>query len=110
MAAARESLPNPLLERVDLIRFDEATLIDCKNSILKHLFEDETFVEKYGRHVNLVESEFLSYMALHLAQGGKPQRACKYLKDSMLLQPSSIFSRRFLAVVKHIILSTFKSN
>ncbi|HEY3027438.1 MAG TPA: glycosyltransferase [Pyrinomonadaceae bacterium] len=88
---------------------NEAALLNCMNLTLKYLFEDPVFVEKYGRYRKLLENEFLSYTALHLAQGGKPRRACRYLKDSILIQPSSIFSRRFLAVVRFIILSTLKS-
>lgn len=95
-------------EQRSVLTFDEATLVACKHSILRHLFEDETFVEKYGRHMNLIEQEFLSYTALHLALSHQWRRACKYLKDSTLMRPSSIFSRRFLAVVRHIILGSLK--
>ncbi|SRR6266516_384269 len=89
---------------------DESVLLNCMNLTLKYLFEDPVFVEKYGRYRKLVENEFLSYTALHLAQGGKPRRACKYLKDSIFVRPLSVFSRRFLAIVRFIILNTLKSN
>ncbi len=89
---------------------DESALLNCMNLTLKYLFEDPVFVETYGRYRKLVENEFLSYTALHLAQGGKPRRACKYLKDSILVRPLSVFSRRFLAIVRFIILNTLKSN
>jgi glycosyltransferase involved in cell wall biosynthesis len=88
---------------------DEAALLHRKDLTLKYLFEDAVFVEKYGRYRKLVEQEFLSYMALHLALAREPRRACKYLKDSVLLLPSSVFRRRFLAVVKHIVFNSLKS-
>ncbi|HEX8491230.1 MAG TPA: glycosyltransferase [Pyrinomonadaceae bacterium] len=87
----------------------EAALLNRKDLTLKYLFEDEAFVEKYGRRKRIIENEFLSYIALHLALSGAPRRACKYLKDSVIVLPSSVFRRRFLAVVKHVILNSRKS-
>lgn len=88
---------------------DEAALLQRKDLTLKYLFADEVFVKKYGRRRKVIENEFLSYMALHLAMGGKPRRASKYLKDSVRVQPLSVFRRRFLAVVKHIVFNSLKS-
>jgi glycosyltransferase involved in cell wall biosynthesis len=88
---------------------EEAALLKRKDLTLKYLYEDEAFVEKYGRRRRIIENEFLSYIALHLALSGASRRACKYLKDSVLVLPSSIFRRRFLAVVKHVILNSRKS-
>jgi glycosyltransferase involved in cell wall biosynthesis len=88
---------------------DEAALLNRKRLTLKYLFEDAVFVEKFGRQRKLIENEFLSYIALHLALAREPRRACKYLKDSVLLLPSSVFRRRFLAVVKHIVFNSLKS-
>jgi glycosyltransferase involved in cell wall biosynthesis len=87
----------------------EAALLRRKDLTLKYLFEDAAFVEKYGRKRRVIENEFLSYMALHLALGGERVRARKYLVDSVRVQPSSIFRRRFLAVVKHLIFNSRKS-
>jgi glycosyltransferase involved in cell wall biosynthesis len=89
---------------------DERALLNRKDLTLKYLFEDEAFVKKYGRPSRrIIENEFLSYMALHLAMNGEAGRACKYLKDSVRVQPSSVFRRRFLAVVKHIVFNSRKS-
>lgn len=88
---------------------EEAALLKRKDLTLRYLFEDEAFVEKYGKRRRTIENEFLSYIALHLALAGAPRRACKYLKDSVLVLPSSVFRRRFLAVVKHVILNSRKS-
>lgn len=87
----------------------EAAMLKRKSLTLKYLFEDEQFVKKYGRYRRVIENEFLSYMALHLALAGEPRRACKYLKDSVIVLPSSVFRRRFLAVVKHVIFNSRKS-
>jgi glycosyltransferase involved in cell wall biosynthesis len=87
----------------------EAAMLKRKDLTLRYLFADEAFVKKYGRHRRIIENEFLSYMALHLALSGERRRAAKYLKDSVRLLPSSVFRRRFLAVVKHIIFNSWKS-
>lgn len=87
----------------------EAAMLKRKELTLKYLFEDEAFVKKYGERRRIIENEFLSYIALHLALAGETSRAAKYLKDSVMVQPSSIFRRRFLAVVKHIIFNSRKS-
>lgn len=88
---------------------NEEVLLHCKNVVLKSLYEDEGFVRKYGERKKIVENEILSYIALHLALAGAPARAFKYLKDSVRVLPSSVFRRRFLAVVKHIIFNSLKS-
>lgn len=82
---------------------DEQALLKRKELMLRYLFEDKLFVERFGDQRKYIEHEFLSFIALHLALAGQSRRACKYLKDSVWLWPSSIFQRRFLAVVKHII-------
>ncbi|HEY0385528.1 MAG TPA: glycosyltransferase [Pyrinomonadaceae bacterium] len=87
----------------------EAALLRRKDLTLKYLFADAAFVEKYGRKRRVIENEFLSYMALHLALGGESGRARKYLFDSVRVQPASIFRRRFLAVVKHIVFNSRKN-
>lgn len=92
-----------------VLTVNEAALLNRKNLTLKYLFEDAAFVEKYGRQRRTIENEFLSYMALHLALAGAPRRAVKYLTDSVRVLPSSIFRRRFLAAVKHIVLNSRKS-
>jgi hypothetical protein len=82
---------------------NETALVDRKNLTLKYLSEDQTFMEKYGRQRRFIEAEFLSYIALHLAMAGQVGPASRYLKQSVRMAPTSIFRRRFLAVVKHII-------
>ncbi|HEY0405367.1 MAG TPA: glycosyltransferase [Pyrinomonadaceae bacterium] len=92
-----------------VLTVNEASLLNRKNLTLKYLFEDEAFVRRYGRQRRIIENEFLSYIALHLALGGEARRAAKYLKDSVVVLPSSVFRRRFLAAVKHIIFNSRKS-
>ncbi len=88
---------------------NEAVLLHCKNVVLKSLYADEGFVKRYGGRKKIVENEILSYIALHLALAGASRRAFKYLKDSVRVLPSSVFRRRFLAVVKHIVFNSLKS-
>ncbi len=85
---------------------NEAALLNRKDLTLKYLFEDEAFVKKYGRQRRVIENEFLSYMALHLAMGGERRRALKYLKDSVRVQPASVFRRRFLAAARRIVFNS----
>jgi len=87
-----------------VLQADEQALLDRKDLTLQYLFEDEAFVARLGHCRALIENEFLSYIALHLALDGRPVRAAKYLKDSLLSRPSSVFQRRFVAVVKHIMI------
>ncbi|MDX6696410.1 MAG: hypothetical protein QOF02_4013 [Blastocatellia bacterium] len=92
-----------------VLTVNEAALLKRMNLTLKYLFEDEAFVRKYGDKRRVIENEFLSYIALHLAMSGEARRACRHLKDSVRVLPSSVFRRRFLAAVKHIILNSRKS-
>lgn len=92
-----------------VLSINEAALLNRKDLTLKYLFEDAAFVKKYGRRRRMIENEFLSYMALHLAMSGERRRAFKYLKDSVRVQPSSVFRRRFLAAAKHIVFNSRRS-
>lgn len=82
---------------------NELALVDRKNLTLKYLSEDQTFIEKFGRQRKFIETEFLSYIALHLAMAGQAGPAGRYLSQSVRMMPTSIFRRRFLAVIKHIL-------
>ena len=90
-------------ETRSVLQSQEQALRDRMELTLKYLSEDKEFISKYGSRRHLIESEFLSYIALHLALAGEGKRARGYLKESVLKRPGSIFQRRFLAVVKHII-------
>jgi glycosyltransferase involved in cell wall biosynthesis len=88
-----------------VLHMDEASMLRNKEAVLAHLSADEPFMRAHGRRsLHMVESELLSYMALHLAMNGARGPACKYLKDSLLARPASLFRRRFLAVIKRIVL------
>lgn len=91
-----------------VLRVDEASLRYSQNLLLKHLTEDESFVEKYGRQMGLVRAELLSFAALHLAMGGLSRRAFHYLRRSLAANPALLFQRRSLAILRHILLNPSK--
>jgi glycosyltransferase involved in cell wall biosynthesis len=85
---------------------DERSLVRRMDLTLGYLRRDEAFLAAFGDRQRDVEAEFLSYIALHLALRGEPLRALRYAARSLRVRPRSAFSRRFLAIGKHVLLGT----
>jgi glycosyltransferase involved in cell wall biosynthesis len=61
-------------------------------------------IKRYGARFKEFLSSNYSYIALHIALAGQSKRtAIYYLKKSVKLFPSSIFKRRFFAIIKHLL-------
>ena len=84
---------------------DENKLLKRKELALFYSFQDEKVKEIYTPYFNRMESFADSYIALHLALSVNRKLSFRYLIKSIYLYPQSIFSKRFLAIIKHLIIS-----
>lgn len=84
---------------------DENKLLKRKELALFYSFQDEKVREIYTPYYSRMESFADSYIALHLALAGNSKLSFRYLIKSIYLYPQSIFSKRFLAIIKHLIIS-----
>ena len=80
-------------------------LIDQFQIQIDALNQNKKFIEKYGNYLNHINANNYSYISLHSALG-KENRffSIKYLFKSLKLKPQIVFSKRFLAIVKHLII------
>lgn len=79
-----------------IIRFK--TLVAC-------MMENPNFVLKYGKYKNNILANNYTYISLHIALTGKHKYdTLKYLFKAIIKRPKLIFSKRFLAIIKHLII------
>lgn len=83
---------------------NEEKLVLRKELALKYAFRDKCVQAKYGKHFKKIDAFGDSYIALHLALTGNSRRSMYYLIKSLKAHPQIIFSKRFLVILKYILL------
>lgn len=77
-------------------------LIDQKNKFLNFIKNNSSIVKKYGNHFNKIFSHTYSYIALHAALAKDKKNGFVYYIKSLQKKPFSFFSRRSMAILKHL--------
>ena len=69
-----------------------------------NIFESELKTNKWGTPSELKRAigYYNTYVALFLTLGNEKQKGMKYLLRGIAISPKEIFSRRFLAIIKHM--------
>jgi glycosyltransferase involved in cell wall biosynthesis len=75
-----------------------------KELALTYAFKDKEVERLFAKHYKKMESFADSYIALHLILAKNYKQGIKYLLSSIRMYPLSVFSRRFLAILKHLVL------
>ena len=84
---------------------DYRKLIARFDAFLKYVLNDKGITDYYKGKIVVLKSSCYTYVALHIALTGKHKFvALKYLYKGIAEYPGGIFSRRFLAVMKHILM------
>jgi glycosyltransferase involved in cell wall biosynthesis len=86
-----------------VLQADEEKLLSRKELSLKHAFEDSAVKTQYSKYFPRIESYLDLYISLHLTLAKNKKRAWKYLRSALLLNPAVLFSRRFYAILKHLV-------
>jgi glycosyltransferase involved in cell wall biosynthesis len=87
------------------LNFNANPLIERKMLMLELAFKDEKVQQKFSDKRKQMEFSAFSYIALHVALTGKNKSlALNYLLKSAGTYPFGIFSRRFAAILKHLII------
>jgi hypothetical protein len=85
---------------------DIEKLIKRKDVFIKLLFADKLLKNYYNEHRRLILSQVFSYIALHIAMiKNNRWLSLKYLIKSVTFYPINIFSKRFFATIKHLIIN-----
>lgn len=88
-----------------VMKVDEEKLIRRTDTLVRYLKQDEAFETTFGKRVPELESHLNLYIALHLLLAGySVVRALPYLKMAVRKNTTILFSRKFLAIVKKILL------
>lgn len=90
-------------EERSVMTFNEAKLLDRMDELLASIGGDEVFVKVYPNAVNKIKAHMLSYMALHAIITKHKSISFKYLKLAVKSSYKEIFTRRFLAIIKHLV-------
>jgi glycosyltransferase involved in cell wall biosynthesis len=83
--------------------FNEEKNIERMKELLLSLNSDLFFMSKFGSKIYKIEAHMYSYFSIHAAVAGHRLKALKYIFKSILINPMEIFTKRFLAIIKHIL-------
>lgn len=75
---------------------------------ISYALDDEVTLKVYGRHLHIMYAYFDTYIALHLVLEQKSLSALKYLYSAFVKYPSSLFTRRMLAIIRLSIVNLFQ--
>jgi glycosyltransferase involved in cell wall biosynthesis len=83
----------------------EKKLVLRKELALTYAFKDPKVQECYGKHYAEIDAFGDSYIALHLALLHNTKRSIRYLLKFIKNYPLALFSKRFFAIIKCILLN-----
>lgn len=89
---------------------EETKLVMRKELALKYAFEDPMVTRHYKKHYKKIDAFGDSYIALHLGLIGDSKRSFHFLMKFIKGYPAAIFSKRFLVIIKYIVLKSVKSS
>lgn len=89
-------------EQRSVFTFDEQRSLDRTNELIASLNSDQIFTKVYPGALKKIHAHMLSYMSLHAALAGHKRRSFQFLLKSLNVNLGEIFSRRFLAIIKHL--------
>ena len=89
---------------------EETKLVMRKELALKYAFQDPMVIQYYKKHFKKIDAFGDSYIALHLGLIGDSKRSFHFLIKFIKGYPGAIFSKRFLVIVKYLVLKSVKSS
>jgi glycosyltransferase involved in cell wall biosynthesis len=95
-------------ENRNMRNFDEPVWIAKKNALIDSLRGDPVVSKSYNNKIKLVEAHMSSLISVNLAARNEKRKSISYLFKSVFSNPGELFTRRFLAIMKHLFL-TWKS-
>ena len=87
-----------------VLKINKDDLINQKFKLINYALKNEDVQKKYGHLMDLIISNAYTYIALHLAISKKHRKdSIKFLLKGLHQNPRSLFKKRTLAIIKHII-------
>jgi len=99
-------ITSTIVNHVDrsVLNFDYKKLINRFEVFLKYVLSNKEVVDYYKGRLHILKASCNTYIALHIALIGNHRKiALKYLGKGIREYPQVVFTRRFIAVLKHIV-------
>jgi len=88
-----------------VLQMNKEKLITRFSILMQCVSRNENFISEFGKYQNIFAANGLSYISLHLALTGRNRGdAAIYLWKALLKNPAFVFKKRFLAIIKHLII------
>ncbi len=84
-------------------QFDLDKLLKQKDLLLSSLRADSSFYKAHRSKLSKIDAHMLSYIAIHGAIEGRKKPIAGLFFRSLWLDPKSVFNKRTLAIVKHLL-------
>lgn len=89
-----------------VLQMNKDKLIIRFKTLVDSLMQNQHFVSKYGKYKSDILANNYAYISLHIALSGEYKLdTIKYLGKAILKRPQLIFSKRFFAIIKHLIIN-----
>lgn len=85
--------------------FNEKKIQQRADALVNSLSNDKVFAEKYPDGTNKIKAHMNSYLALHAATKGYKLKPVRYLFRSLKSNIGELFTRRTLAIIKHLFIT-----
>jgi len=112
ISAQHNILHNPIItsclinhENRSVLEFNKEKLIKKNILFLEYIFRNEFSSKYFKPHKNYIISNTYSYIALHLVLSNFKKDGIVYFYKSIKKRPSKLFTKRSLAIFKHLLLS-----
>jgi glycosyltransferase involved in cell wall biosynthesis len=84
--------------------FNEEKNIERMKELLLSLNSDSLFVSKFKNKLYKIEAHMYSYFSIHAILAGHRFKGLKYITKAIIINPNEIFTKRFLAIIKHLLI------
>lgn len=88
-----------------VFNFSPEKLIKRKQMMMDKVNSDPAITKSFSKWMPYLKSNTYSYIALHLAMIESKKPAIHHFRKSIIASPASIFTRRSLAIIKHLMFS-----
>jgi glycosyltransferase involved in cell wall biosynthesis len=87
-----------------ILNSKEQQLVKRKELAISSAFKDLDVIKLFSPFKRAINAYWDTYISLHLVLSGKKKRGIKYLLQAFMSYPLIVFERRFLAIIKHLII------
>jgi predicted metal-binding protein len=88
-----------------VVTLSKEKMIARINKLIQYAFADKLNKKVYADKLTLFQSKCMLYLSLHLAIAKERTASLQYLFAAIKLRPFAVFDRRFLGIMKTLIVN-----